>query len=210
MFERLGRAVCRLRYLVVVAWVVGSVAAVAWAPPLGEVGSADPASFLPKEADSLQAQAALEKAFPDQVAAGTATLAFWRDGCLREADHATIDQVAAWLADPSAPAPVRDVVVGVVGTAAHPELASMLQSADGELELLQVQLDATAFQPAANAAVAAIREHLETAVPAGLGTSVTGSAGIGADYIAAIATATDRTTLVTVGLVVLVLLLIYR
>ena len=210
MFELLGRAVYRLRYLVVLAWVAASVAAVAGAPSLTDIGSADPASFLPKEAASLEAQAALERAFPTQVAAGSATIAFWREGGLTEADRSTIDEAAAWLADPAAPAALSELVTGVIGTTAHPELAAMLRSADGELELLQVQLDATAFQPAANAAVEAMREHLRTTVPSDLGVSVTGSVGIGADYIEAIATATDRTTLVTIGLVVLVLLLICR
>jgi len=210
MFERLGRAVYRFRYLVVVAWVAASVAAVVGSPPLSEVGSADPASFLPKEAPSLEAQAALERAFPAQVAAGTATIAFWRESGLTDADRATISATGAWLSGPSAPPAVSDYLTGVVGATSHPELASMLRSADGQLELLGVQLDATAFQPAANAAVAAIRDHLRSAVPPGLAASVTGSVGIGADYIAAIATATDRTTLVTVALVVLVLLLIYR
>jgi RND superfamily putative drug exporter len=210
MFERLGRAVYLLRYLVVAAWVAASVVAVAGAPSLTETGSADPASFLPKEAASLEAQAALERAFPAQVAAGTATIAFWRESGLTDADRATIDATGAWLVDPSAPPAVRGIVTGVVGTTDHPELASMLRSADGELELLQVQLSTTAFQPVTNAAVDAIREHLRATVPSDLAVSVTGSVGIGADYIKAIATATGRTTLVTVGLVVFVLLLIYR
>jgi RND superfamily putative drug exporter len=210
MFERLGRAVYRLRYLVVVAWVAASIGAVVGSPSLSEVGSADPASFLPREAASLEAQATLERAFPSQVAAGTATIAFWRESGLTDADRATIDATSAWLTGPSAPPAVSDILTGVVGTTGHPELASMLRSADGKLELLQVQLSATAFQPRANAAVAAIRDHLRADVPADLRASVTGSVGIGADYIKAIATATDRTTLVTIGLVVLVLLLIYR
>jgi RND superfamily putative drug exporter len=210
MFERLGRVVHRLRHVVVAAWLAAAVAAVVAAPSLTDVGSADPASFLPREAASLEAQAALERAFPAQAAAGTATIAFWREGGLTDADRATIDATATWLAGPSAPAAVSEHLTGVIGATGHPELASMLRSSDGELELLQVQLSATAFQPTANAAVDAIRAHLRATVPADLAAYVTGSVGIGADYIDAIATATDRTTLVTVGLVVLVLLLIYR
>jgi RND superfamily putative drug exporter len=101
MFERLGRAVYRLRYLVVLTWIAASVVAVAGAPSLGDIGSADPASFLPKDAPSLEAQAALQRAFPTQVAAGTATIAFWRQGGLTDADRGTIDATADWLADPS-------------------------------------------------------------------------------------------------------------
>ena len=87
----------------------------------------------------------------------------------------------------------------------------MLVSPDEAAELLQVELSVPAFQPDANDAVGAIRAHLAAAgLPDGLQANVTGSVGIGADYLDAILTATDRTTIVTVVLVVLVLLLIYR
>ena len=210
MFGRLGSLVFRLRFVVLAAWVVAAVAAALLAPKLASVGSADQASFLPGSAESIQAQAVLDRAFPSQAAAGTATLAFWRDGGLTDADHGSIDAAARWLVSSDAPADVRDRVTGVIGAAGHPEMASMLRSSDGQLELVQVQLSAASFQPEAGAAVTAIRDHLRTALPDGLHGSVTGSVGIGADYISAIATATDRTTIVTVVLVVLVLLLIYR
>ncbi len=210
MFERLGRIVFRLRYAVVVAWAVAAVAAAVLAPSLTDVGSADQASFLPKQAEAMVAQAALDRAFPDEASAGTATLAFSRAGALTDADRAYIAATAAWITGSSAPAKLADLVTGVVGVTDHPELASMLKSTDGELELLQVRLSVAAFQPEANDAVAALREHLSSTVPAGLTAQVTGSVGIGADYLTAIVTATDRTTVVTVVLVVLVLLLIYR
>jgi putative drug exporter of the RND superfamily len=214
MFASLGRLVYRLRFLVLAAWAIGALATGLLAPRLTDVGSADQASFLPGSAESMRAQAALDRAFPGEASAGIATIAFSRAGGLTDADRATIDGVARWLTDGSAPLALASRVTGVIGVTDHPELASMLRSKDGELELLQVQLSVAAFQPDANVAVTAIREHLRTAVPPGpttaLTASVTGSVGIGADYLSAIVTATDRTTLVTVVLVVLVLLLIYR
>ena len=210
MFERLGRAVYRRRYLVAVAWIVASVAAVTLAPSLAEVGSADQAAFLPKSAEAMVAQDALDRAFPDEASAGTATIAFFRTGGLTDADRDTISRTAAWLTGSSAPPVLSRLVTGVVGVAGHPELETILRSADGELEMLQVRLSVAAFQPEANVAIVAIREHLRETDLGGLGASVTGSVGIGADYISAIVTATDRTTFVTVVLVVVVLLLIYR
>ena len=210
MFARLGGLVFRLRFVVLAAWAAAAIACAALAPSLASVGSADQASFLPKTAESMQAQAALDRAFPTQAAAGTTTIAFWREGGLTTADQTVIDGTASWLRASDAPAIIRQRVTGVLGVGNHPELASMLKSADGELQLLQVQLSAAAFQPEANEVVKALRAHLAQGLPDGLHASVTGSVGIGADYLSAILTATDRTTLVTVVLVVLVLLLIYR
>ena len=103
MFERLGRIVFRLRYVVVVAWAVAAVAAAALAPSLTDVGSAGQASFLPRQAEAMVAQAALDRAFPDEASAGTATLAFSRAGGLIDADRAYIAATAAWITGSSAP-----------------------------------------------------------------------------------------------------------
>ena len=73
-----------------------------------------------------------------------------------------------------------------------------------------MRLDVVAFQQGANEAVDGIREHAAATAPAGLAVHVTGSAGIGADYVASILEGTDRTTVVTVVLVVVILLAIYR
>jgi len=208
MFERLGRLVFRFRLVIVVLWAIAAIGALLFAPSLSRVGSADQSSFLPADSQAMAARAQLAKAFPDQASAGVATLVFSRPGGLTSADEAFIADTADWLTT-EAPQPLRDAATRVVGIAAQPGLASSLRSADGSVELLQVQLDAAAFQPVANQSAAQIREHLASA-PSGLQANVTGSVGIGADYLDSILAATDRTTLVTVVLVVIVLLLIYR
>ena len=208
MFERLGRLVFRFRLVIVVLWAIAAIGALLFAPSLSRVGSADQSSFLPADSQAMAARAQLAKAFPDQASAGVATLVFSRPGGLTSADEAYIADTADWLTT-EAPQPLRDAATRVVGIAAQPGLASSLRSADGSVELLQVQLDAAAFQPVANQSAAQIREHLASA-PSGLQANVTGSVGIGADYLDSILAATDRTTLVTVVLVVIVLLLIYR
>ena len=209
MFERLGRIVFHARFLIVVAWTVAAIAALLFAPSLARVGSADQSSFLPADVESVQAEAALNGAFPSEASAATATLTFARDGGLTASDHQYVVDTAAWLATGS-PDSVRTIVRSVVGADGHPELSATLRSQDGDLELLQVQLSASSFQPAANEAATAIRAHLAATAPSGLSANVTGIVGIAADYIDAINSATDRTTIVTIVLVVLILMLIYR
>ncbi len=209
MFESLGRFAFRFRFLVVAGWLVAAIAGLLLAPNLADVGSADQSTFLPAETESMTARDTLARAFPGDASAGTATIAFSRPTGLTDADRAFVGSTAAWLAD-AAPAALRDVIARVVSARGHPELAGRLDSTDGTMALVQVELGVSAFEPAANDAVAAMREHLAATLPAGLTANVTGSAGIGADYLASITEATDRTTIVTIVLVVLVLLLIYR
>jgi len=210
MFERLGHLVIRLRFALLVAWIAAAAAAYLLAPSLEDVGTADETSFLPRDVESMQARDLLATAFPADASSGTATLVASRLGGLSEADRAYLGSLGDWILGPSAPSAVHDVVAGVQSADRRPELASLFRSADGVVELAQVQLSVAPFQRSANDAVDAIRERIDGTLPAGLRVDVTGPAGLGRDYLAAVAEGTDRTTLVTLVLVIVILLLIYR
>jgi RND superfamily putative drug exporter len=210
MFERLGVLVYRLRYLVVLAWVVVAVLSVLFAPSLASSGAADQATFLPAYAPSVRAEGALERGFPGAAASSSATLAFSRTGGLTDADHAYVEEVAAWARSGDRPAELVDAVKSVDSAASRPELESMLRSGDGVLELLVVNLTIGSAGDEAEVVVSQLRDHLAATAPNGLAAHVTGSAGITTDYIGAIEKGTDSTTIVTIVLVVLILLLIYR
>ena len=209
MFARVGSLVTRYRWVVVVAWAIAAIAFAAFAPSLADVGSADETTFLPKEAESVEARAVLARAFPDEAAPGSATVVFSREGGLTDADRAYIDALPAW-ATTEAPAELRDVVRNIVTLSAKPHLKAMFESADGSTQIATVNLEVVAFQEAANIAIDVLRAHFRDTAPAGLQVHVTGSAGIGSDYLRAIVAGTDRTTIVTIVLVLVVLLLIYR
>jgi putative drug exporter of the RND superfamily len=210
MFESLGRIVMRARYLVVLAWLAVALLSATLAPKLSVVGAADESSFLPSDVDSIVARDVLARAFPTESSAGTATIVLVRTTGLTAADHAYASAVAGWLLSAEAPEAVRHVVVGVATAASQPELASMFRSPDGQLELVSVRLRVAPFQRSANDSVDAIRARLTATAPDGLTAHVTGATGIGRDYLSAIVEGTDRTTLVTIVLVIAILLLIYR
>ena len=208
MFDRLGRIVLRLRFVLVAAWIVAAAVFGVLGPSLAQVGSADETSFLPKSAESLAARKVISTAFPNDSAPATALIVFSRSGGLTDADRSAIEGLHGWLEGTGRPEGVlRYVTVGSV-----PSLASMLSSSDGVVELARVDLDSPSFLPRTNAAIDAIRAHLgvQGVLPAGIEAQVSGQAGIGRDYLSAIREGTDRTTLVTILLVVVVLLLIYR
>jgi RND superfamily putative drug exporter len=210
MFERLGSFAFRFRFLVVVGWAAAAIAAGAFAPSLAEVGSTDQSSFLPATTESIQARATLERAFPNEVSAGSATVTFSRASGLTAADSAYIGQVGSWITSPDAPASLRDIVSSVQTPESDPELAPIMRSPDGALEMMTVNLSVSSLAGGAGGAVDALRTHLEQTVPAGLEAHVTGSAGISLDYMNAIVQGTDSTLLVTIVLVVVILLLVYR
>ncbi len=208
MFDRLGSLVLRLRFVFAGAWLVAAVGFGLLAPSLAQVGSADETSFLPAEAESLAAREVGAAAFPADAAPSQTLIVFSRDGGLTDADRAAIEGLRVWIAGAGHP----DGVLRYVTAEQSATLASMFRSSDGVVELARVDLVYPSFVPKANAAVDAIRAHLggSSVLPAGLRAQVTGQAGIGRDYLKAIQEGTDRTTLVTIVLVVAVLLLIYR
>ena len=210
MFGRLGSLTYRFRYLVVAGWIALAVGAVLFAPSLAQEGMTNQSAFLPAGTESVLAHDALERAFPGATAASSASLSFARDAGLSDADRAYIDETAAWLTSADAPAVVRDAVASVATVDSRPELASMLRSADGKLEMVAVNLDVTAAGSGADAVISAVRDHLNATAPAGLDAHVTGTAAISTDYLAAIVKGTESTTIVTIVLVVVILLLIYR
>ena len=210
MFERLGSLVFRLRYLIVLGWIVGAIVALLFAPSLANQGSTDESSFLPPQTEAVLARQALERGFPSEVSAGAATVSFTRDSGLSDADRSYIGRFAAWITSAQAPAALRDVVASVDTAETRPALASMLRSSDGKLELVNVNLTVASVAGGSADAVDALRSHLAATAPSGLEAHVTGQTGISVDYLKAIVQGTDSTTLVTVALVVIILLLIYR
>jgi RND superfamily putative drug exporter len=208
MFDRLGRLVLRFRFVFLVGWVIAAIGFGVLGPSLAKVGSADETSFLPKNAESLAARQLIATAFPSDSAPSQALIVFARPGGLTDADRAAIEGMRGWFESSANSGSILRFVTAEHST----QLAAMYRSADGTVELARVDLSTPSFLPATNTAVDAIRAHLEQAgvLPAGLSGQVSGQAGIGRDYLKAIQDGTDRTTLVTIFLVVAVLLIIYR
>ena len=208
MFDRLGPLVLRFRFVFVLAWLIAAAVFGALAPSLSQAGSADETSFLPRDAESLAARQIIATAFPKDSAPTVALIVFARPSGLTDADRAAIEGLRGYFEGSGHPG----AVLRYVTAETTPSLAPMFRSADGVVELAQVDMSTPSFLPATNAAVDAIRAHLagSSVLPAGMTAQVTGQAGIGRDYLQAIEDGTSRTTVVTILLVVLVLLIIYR
>ena len=167
MFERLGSWTYRFRFLIVLAWIIGAVVCARLAPSLAGSGSTDQASFLPPTSASVLARDALERAFPGSTSASSASITFDRASGLTDADRAYRDAFAAWVTSGDAPAELRAAVTSTETSDSRPELASMLRSEDGQLEMLIVNLDVQTAGDAAATVVGELRGHLAATAPAG-------------------------------------------
>jgi putative drug exporter of the RND superfamily len=133
MFSTAGRLAVRFRWVIVLAWVAGVVAAMALLPSLSDVTQSDNTSFLPASAPSEQAA---QLASPLQGASLTAvTVVAARSGgtqssrILTGADQAAIARLTAGLAQVARVTAVRDAGPSADGQAEQlTVLASLAQS----------------------------------------------------------------------------------
>ncbi len=210
MFERLGSWTYRFRFVILVLWIVGAAFFGKFAPSLAGQGSTDQTTFLPANAPSAQAKAAIERAFPGSTSTSSATITMDRPTGLTDADRAWRDEFTAWVVSDRAPAELRAAATDTATADSRPELEELFRATDGTFELFVVNLNVADAGDAAAAVVGQLRDQLAATVPAGLETHVTGAAAISSDYLEAVRVGTDSTTTVTIVLVLLVLLAIYR
>lgn len=205
-FSRLVDAVEAYARWVLGLWVFAAVGLTLVAPSLNDVGSTDTADFLPGDAPSQEADRVLARLFPDDPTRESSIVVFARDGGLTDADHAYVGELTSTLTTGE----LAEDVSGVQSTATSPELAAFLRAPDGEAELLIASMADAPFSSSGAAAVERLRDHLEATAPEGLTHHVTGIGGIAADQATGVVESFDRTAVVTVVLVLVILFLIYR
>jgi RND superfamily putative drug exporter len=117
MLAAVARFDVKFRWLIVVLWIVGAVAASRFLPGLSSVTQSNSAQFLPANAPSQQA-ANLAAPFQTTNVGATALIVASRsDGVLRPADEAAIGQVEQSVAQLSGVLAVRDQGLSADGQA---------------------------------------------------------------------------------------------
>jgi RND superfamily putative drug exporter len=192
----------------ILAWLACTATVVTLAPDLTRLAAEGQARLVPDDSESAQSRALVQEVWPDQAFQSAAVLALHRPEGLTDADRAYAAQVARQVAEAAdRPAPL----LRVVGPEADPEVASRLLSRDQTLQLVLFPLDAPFVAPAAQEAVADLEAILaRLPAPPGLQIRWTGDAIIGRDYMRDVQTSLDRAAVVTVGLLLLILLAVYR
>jgi RND superfamily putative drug exporter len=177
------------------------------APTLSKVGVTDESQFLPQDTQSAEAHRLLNEKFPATTGApaSSALIVFYNEQGLTDTDMQQAKIIRDWLLSDSAP----EVVKSVTSIFDEEALRSTLVSADQTTMLMPVGFSATPLSDAGKEAVAQIRDYLQHNQP-GVSVYLTGETGFFQDLFNSIQQTIDKTTIVTVILVAILLLIIYR
>ena len=196
---------------VVAAWVVFAAVVGLSAPSLTRLAAEGQSKLLGKGTESRRAAELVPPglARPGLRIDGRAGL--YRPTGLTGADR----EFAVRLADRFVAADHPREVLRVLGPSSQAEIASRLTSQDGTLSMLVVPLDSAHVSPAAHRTIAWLQKKAnemrqQATGVAGLELRWTGDAVIGRDYMAQVQASLDRAAIATVGLLLVVLLLVYR
>ena len=201
-FAALGRMVVRHPWRVIALWLIAAVAVIATAPALPT--TSDESSFLPSSYESIQAASLQDKAFPQtgNVTADAAIIVFARadGGKLTSADSAKTASVAAQLN-------ARHIPSILAVTAGPPSSNRLVQTA-------LVSMKNSVLNSNGNDAGDAIKLLRADITPlvhgSGLTEGVTGTAAQQLDSQQSGNNAEKIVTFATLGLILILLLLIFR
>lgn len=207
MFKIISQFADRYRVYLIVGWVSLAVLVTLLAPNLDDVISNDQSDFLPDDSPSQVGQELVETYFPQQVSPGNIVVVFdaATEGQVLSEDNAAFINAfsLALMQDES-----LEYIQSVQSPTFSPELAGALTSPDGQVAMVVVSLSTSDSDQQAD-----IYHELEKYLddtPAGLTTYRTGSSAIFTQFDESLTTSVDRTIFVTIALVIVMLLLIYR
>jgi putative drug exporter of the RND superfamily len=214
MFNRLGEFISRHWLLTIALWAVFAVVLHGVAPRWNDVTHDGDLAYLPDRMPSVQGERLLAEAFPKQLAKSQiAVVLERRTGALEPPDFQLADQLNDRFENLRDELPIvgiwnRDMEV--VGD----KLTSRV-GPDGQATAIVLQLS-NEFMAVDNVRVLdRVLEVLADALrsadfPQGLALGLTGSAALGGDMLSSAAQSIRNTEWATIGLVILILLLVYR
>jgi RND superfamily putative drug exporter len=196
LYTRLGRAVVRFRYLIVLVWIALTIGCVAAFPSLDSViKSATISDYLPSSAPSAAASS-LAASFHSSQSVNSTLVAVRNDGPLTAADQAAFDQVANLVRAAPHVTAVRDLSI----------------SQDGQVRQADVETNLGLNPGAAGTTlVDNIRQTFgQVHAPAGLSFHLTGSLATAVDNSASNKSSQNAAQRLTYLLIIVLLLVAFR
>ncbi len=196
----------RGKWIVLFVWLLAAGIIAPLTPTLSEIAENDPLSFLPKEAESTRAAELARERF---AVNGTPAIIVFRNAAgLSDADLAAAQQVYERLAAMQQEAGSN--IAAIVSLFNLPQARGELLSADNTTMTMVVTITGSpAEDPYANR-IAAIREVTQRAATPSLHVSVSGPGGLLTDLVSVFRDIDVFLLLITAGLVLTLLILIYR
>lgn len=199
----IARAIVARAGWVVLGWLALTAVLNLVVPQIEEVAARDSSAMVPEDAPSMVAVTAMGEAFGSGESESFVVVAMERTTGLRPADKQYAVRLSRELReDESNVAFVQDV--------RRPELLEALTSRDGEARYLLVGITGVTGAPASIRQVDAVRDVADEHRPDGLEVAVTGPTATVTDVATETEESVLRITVVTVVLIGLILLVIYR
>jgi RND superfamily putative drug exporter len=201
----IAQTIRRLSVPIIIGWVVLIALLSISIPSLEEIGKARSVSMSPKDAPSMQAMMRMGKAMGESDSDSIAMIVLEGEQPLGDAAHKYYDELIEKLeAD-------TKHVQHVQNFWGDPLTAAGAQSSDGKAAYVQLNLAGNQGQALANESVEAVKDAVDSMpAPPGVKVYVTGPAALIADMNHAGDKSIVRITTVTVAVILVMLLLVYR
>ncbi|MBW5446980.1 MMPL family transporter [Cohnella sp. CFH 77786] len=195
----------RLRWAFLALWIGLAAVSVAALPDLQEIVKKTEQKFLPSDAESLQAVKMLDRINPDSKSASNAVIVLSRDGGLRDSDKSWMNELLGKLEREK----TQLGITGILSSETQPELKERFLSKDGTTMLAIVNLPYVDFEDATLTTLSKLKTMLKEA-PEGARAELTGGAPISQEFQQSSQDGLKKTELLTVGLVLVILLIVFR
>jgi RND superfamily putative drug exporter len=202
---RIAHFIRKFAVLIILGWVAVTVLVTVAIPPLEVVEAQHSLSLSPPDAPSVKAMKRMGEVFQESNSESVAVLVLEGQEPLGDDAHKYYDSIVRQLkADPKHVQHVQDFW-------GDPLTAGAAQSADGKAAYVQLNLHGSFGQAESNESVRAVQDVVKnTPAPEGVQTYVTGPAAIVADMGQSGNRTVILITVVSVGVIFLMLLLLYR
>jgi len=195
---------------IILTWITLAVVLPLVAPSLEDVGTSDQRDFLPADAPFADAENLYKELFPKHFSpsSGLVIIDASETGGVAEGTPAWefLGRATTWLTSDDAPAGVIDVASPTL----DPTMAERLIDPGGEYAVVAFGLDAPTVEQRSRDAVEAIDDWLDDNTPDSLPVYHTGEAKIDIEADDAMLETIDKTLIITIVLVIVFLLAIYR
>ena len=207
MFSKLAEFTRRYRAVIIAFWLIAAVVLFLFAPKLSEVGVTDESQFLPQSTQSAEAKRLLDEKFATgiETLSSSGIIIIYNAEGLTSSDMQEAQSIHDWLVSSSAP----QAITQVVSIYENAILRSTLISTDQTTMMMSVSFSASALADTTSSAVEQIENYLQQNYPE-INVYFTGETGLYHDLFTSVQQTIDRTTIVTVILVAVLLLIIYR
>ncbi len=210
MFDRIGHFAARYRLPIIIFWVALAAIVTVLAPPLEQVASSDTGDFLPADAPFIRALALVERYFSASAQAGSAVIVVETDdgSDVRQNPAWTfLAEMTTWLETLDGPVAISSVTSPTMNL---PFVSDSMVAPDHALALMMFEFDSSVLGDETREFLDEIRTQMDVLATDGFTVYLTGNSPIFSDYSNSALTSVDRTLGVTIILVIMLLLLVYR